>query len=134
MVAIRDSLSNLASSVCEEDKEYEDDEDTELGKLSEVDEPTWVFGTISNTVRQRMERVQQKQMRLEELAEPWWGDADYYFCERHWMYSTIQLRVPAVDKLKTEDVVAAPALTVGGEVMDVELIGSTDITMPRTMM
>ena len=50
--AIGESLSNLASSEDEEDGEDEDDdeEDTEIGKLSEDDEPGWVMGTISNTV------------------------------------------------------------------------------------
>jgi len=47
--AIWDSLSNLASSDDELDEEDEEDdeEDTELGKLSDDDEPGWVIGTIS---------------------------------------------------------------------------------------
>jgi hypothetical protein len=57
MGAIGNSLSDLASPVFEEDKEYEDEEDTKLGKLSEVDKPTWVLGTISNTVQKRLGMV-----------------------------------------------------------------------------
>jgi hypothetical protein len=45
--AIGDSLSDLASSDNEQDGEDEEDdeEDTELGKLSDDDEPRWVMGT-----------------------------------------------------------------------------------------
>jgi len=60
--AIGDSLSNLASSDDEQggkDNEY-DEEDTELGKLSDDDEPGWVMGTISGTVQHRMESFRQK--------------------------------------------------------------------------
>jgi len=59
---IGDSLSNLASSNEEQDggdKEYDED-DTELGKLSDDDEPGWVMGTISKTVQHCMESFRQK--------------------------------------------------------------------------
>ena len=56
LVAIGDSLSDLASSDDGEDGEEEDDEETEQGNLSEDDEPGWVMGTITKTVQQRMER------------------------------------------------------------------------------
>jgi len=69
MAAIGDSLSDLASSDNGEDGE-DDDEDTELGKLSEDDEPGWVMGTISNTVQQGVESFRQKQMKLDELTQP----------------------------------------------------------------
>jgi hypothetical protein len=49
MVAIRDSLSDLASSDNGEDGE-EEDEETEQGQLSEDDEPSWVMSTITKTV------------------------------------------------------------------------------------
>jgi len=50
--AIGESLCNLASSDDTEDAEDKDDDkdDTELGKLSEDDEPGWVMDTISQTV------------------------------------------------------------------------------------
>jgi len=54
MVAVGDSLSDLASSEDGEDGEVKDDEDTEQGKLSEDDEPGWVMGTNTNMVQQRM--------------------------------------------------------------------------------
>ena len=50
--AIGESLSDLGSSDEEqdgEDEEYQED-DTELGKLSDNDEPGWVTGTISKTL------------------------------------------------------------------------------------
>jgi len=59
--AIRDSLSNVASSDDGEDGEDKDDEeDTELGKLSEDDEPGGVKGKISKTVKHRMDGLMQK--------------------------------------------------------------------------
>jgi len=56
MAAIADTLSDLASSVDGEDGQDEDEE-TELGTLSEDEEPGWVMGTISKRVQQRMESV-----------------------------------------------------------------------------
>jgi len=55
--AIRDSLSHLASSDNEKDGDDQGDEEaTELGNLSEDDQPGWVMGTISRTVQDHMER------------------------------------------------------------------------------
>jgi len=80
---IRDSLSDLASSDDEEDAEdEEDDDETEQGKLSKDDEPGSVMGTISKSVQRPMERLWQKQMKLDELTQPGWGDAADYFRER----------------------------------------------------
>jgi hypothetical protein len=81
LVAIGDSLSDLASSDDGEDGEDEDDEETEQGNLTEDDEPGWVMGTITKTVPQRMERFRQKQMKLDELTQPGWEDAADYFGE-----------------------------------------------------
>jgi len=55
--AIGDRPSDLASSDDDQDgDDKEDDEDdTMLGKLSVDDEPGWVMGSISNTVRHHME-------------------------------------------------------------------------------
>jgi hypothetical protein len=64
LVAIGDSLSDLASSDDGEDGEDENDEEAEQGKLSEDDKPGWVMGAITKMVQQRMERFQQKQMKL----------------------------------------------------------------------
>jgi hypothetical protein len=47
LVAIGDSLSDLASSDDGEDGEDEDDNETVQGNLSEDDEPGWVMGTIT---------------------------------------------------------------------------------------
>jgi hypothetical protein len=79
LVAIGDSLSDLASSNDGEDGEDADDEDTEQGKLREDNEPGWVMGTITNTVQQCMERFRQKQMKFDELTPPGWEDAAAYF-------------------------------------------------------
>jgi hypothetical protein len=88
--AIRDSVSDLASSDDERDREDEEDaeEDTELGKLSDDDEPGWVMGTITKTVQHHMVSFRQKQMRLDELTQPGWGDAANYFRESDMRYGT----------------------------------------------
>jgi len=116
MAAIGDSLSDLASSDNGEDRENEDVE-TELGKLSDDDEPGWVMGTISNTVQQRMETFQQMQMKLDELTQPGWEDAVDYFCEQDKKYSTAELRVPVVVQPQTDDDASAPPPTTFGELM-----------------
>jgi hypothetical protein len=51
IVAIRDRLSHHASFDDKDDGEDADDEETGQGMLSEVDEPSWVIGTITNTVQ-----------------------------------------------------------------------------------
>jgi len=86
--AIGDSLSDLASSDDEQDRidEGDDKVDIELAKLSDDDEPGWVMGTVSKTVQHCMESFQQKQMRLDELTQPGWGDAGKYFRERDIKY------------------------------------------------
>jgi len=106
--AIVDSLIDLASSEDEEDGEDEDDdeEDTELGKLSEDDEPGWVIGTITKMVQHHMKRFGQMQMRLDELTQLEWGNAADYFRERVMKYRTTQLKVPAVVKPKTDTTAA----------------------------
>jgi hypothetical protein len=103
LVAIGDSLSDLASSNNGEDGEDEDDEKIEQGKLSEDDDPGWVMGTITKTVQQRMERFRQKQMKFDELTQPGWEDAADYLYERDKNYGTSELRIPAVVHLKTKD-------------------------------
>jgi hypothetical protein len=70
LVAIGDSLSDLASSDNGENGEDEDDEATEPGKLSKYDEPGWVMGTIAQTVQQRMESFRQKLIKLDDLTQP----------------------------------------------------------------
>jgi hypothetical protein len=118
LVAIGDSLSDLASSDDGEDGEEEDDEETEQGNLSEDDEPGWVMGTITKTVQQRMERFRQKQMKLDELTQPGWEDAADYFSERDKKYGTTELRVPAVVQPQTMDDAPAPPPATFGELME----------------
>ena len=118
MVAIGDSLSDLASSNDGEDGEDEDDEETEQGKLSEDDKPGWVMGTITKTVQLRKDRNRQKQMKIDDLTHPGWEDAANYLCERYKMYGTCELRVPAIIQPQTDDDAVAPALTSFGEHME----------------
>jgi len=118
LVAIRDSLSDLASSDDGEDGEDEDDEETEQGKLSDDDEPGWVMGTITKTVQQRIESFRQKQMELDELTQPGWDDAADYFRERDRKYGQSELMVPAVVQQQTNDDVPARPPTTFGEFME----------------
>jgi len=103
--AIGDSLSDHPSSDDREDGEDKDDdeEDPAWGKFGEDDEPGWVMGRISETVQYSMERFQQKQMKLEKLTEPGWGDMADSFRERDMKYGTTALKVLAVVQPQTED-------------------------------
>jgi hypothetical protein len=85
-----DSLSDLASSNDDQhgDDVDDDEEHTDLGKLSDDDEPGWVMGTITKMVECSMVSFRQKQIRLEELTQPGWEDAANYIRERDKKYWT----------------------------------------------
>jgi len=119
MVAIEDSLSDLARSEDGEDGEDEYDKEPEQGKLSEDDEPSWVMVTITRRVQQRMERFRQKRMKLDELTQLGREDAADYFRDRDEKYGTSELMVLAVVQLQMDDDdAAAPAPTTFGELME----------------
>jgi hypothetical protein len=111
--AIGDSLNDLASSDDEQDREdKENDEvDTQLGKLSDNDEPGWVMGTISKMVQHHMESFRQYQMRLAKLMQPGCGDAIDYFHGGDMNSWTAELMVLAVMKPQTHPTAAIPLLT-----------------------
>jgi len=114
--AIGDSLSDLASSDDGEDGEDEDDDEanSKLGKVSEDDESGWVMSTISKTVQHRVERFWQKQIKLDKLTQPGWGDAANYFRERHKKYGTTEFQVPAVvQSPREEDATCSAPMTFG---------------------
>jgi hypothetical protein len=115
--AIRDSLSNIAGYDDKHDREGADDDeqDTDLGKLSDRDEPGWVMGTIFKLVPHTMESIRQKQMRIDEITQVGWGDAPDYFREREMNYATAKLRVPAVVKPQIDTTAATPSPTTVGE-------------------
>jgi len=122
--SIGDSLSDLARSEDEEDREDKDDDEEDMGhgKLSEGDEPGWVIGTISKKVQHSMESFRQKQMRLDQLRQPGWGDAADYFCERDMKYGTTELKVPAVGMPQTDSTAATPSPTTFEELMQALVI------------
>jgi hypothetical protein len=130
--AIRDSLSDLASSDDEQDGEDKEDEEehTELGKLSDDDEPGWIMGTITKTVQHRRESFRQKQIRLDELTQPGWRDAANYFHERDMRYGTGKLKVPAVGKPQIDTTAATPSLITVGEHMQTPEIVRGQSEMP----
>ena len=117
-VAIGDSLSDLASSDDGKDGEDEDDEETAWGKLSEDDEPGWVMGTITKTVKQHLERCRQEQMKRDELTQPGCKDAANYVREQNKKYDTFQLKVPVVVQPQTNDDAWALSPTTFGEHME----------------
>jgi hypothetical protein len=110
--AIRDSLSDLVCSDNEEDGEGEDY--TDQGKLSEVNEPGRIMGTIPRTIQQRMEIIRQTQMKLDELTQPGWGDAADYLRKRDKAYGKTELKAPAVVKRHMDDDLASSALRTFG--------------------
>jgi len=118
LVAIGDSLSDLASSDDGEDGAEEDDEETEQGNLSEDDEPGWVMGTITKTIQQSMETFRQKYMKLDKLTQPGWEDAADYFRERDKKYDTTESRVPSVVQPQTMEDTPAPPPAAFGELME----------------
>jgi len=118
LVAIGDSLRDLASSDDGEDGEDQDDEETKQGEQSDDDKPGWVMGTIIKTVQPHMESFRQKQMKLDELTQPGWEDAADYFSERDKMYGTSELRVPADVQPQTNDDTPVPPPTTFGEFME----------------
>jgi len=102
--AIKDSLSDHANSNNEEDGEDEED-----------DEPGGVMGTISKTVEHCMESVRLKQKRLDEVTQPWWGDAAKSFRERDMKYGTAELNVQAVVKPQIDMTAGTPSPPTCGE-------------------
>ena len=76
------------------------------------------MGTITKTVQQRTERFGQKQMKLDELAQPRWEDAADYLHEREKKYSTFELRVLAVVQPQTNHDALDPPWTTFGELME----------------
>jgi hypothetical protein len=108
--AIGDSLSDGANS--DVDENGEDDEDTELGNLSEDDdEPGWGMGTILKMVPLRIERFWEQQMTLDQPTLPEWGNLTYNLHERVLKYGTTKFKVPAVGKPHTDDNTATPSPT-----------------------
>jgi hypothetical protein len=114
--AMGDSLSDRPSSEDEEDGEDEDDDEEDTGhrQRSEDDEPGCVMGTISKMVQHRMESFRQKQLRLEQLRQPGWGDVADYFCESDMKYGMTEWMIPAVGKPHEDSMAATPSPTTFG--------------------
>jgi hypothetical protein len=111
LTTIRDSLSDLACSDHEQDEEHEEDDedDSELNKLSDDDEPGWVMDTISKAIQHRMESFRPKQMRIDELTQPGWGEAANYIHARCIKYGTAEFKVPAVVQPQIDTTGATPS-------------------------
>jgi len=118
MIAIGEGLSNHAYFKTVEDGHDKDDEDTELGKLSEDDQPGWVVATMPITAQQRMQTYRQMWIKLDELIQPGWGYTANNFCGRNTMYGIIELMMLAVGNLQTDKVAAVPTLMRVGDLME----------------
>jgi len=131
--ALRESLSDVASSDHEEDADYEenDEEHRVFATLSKHDEPGRVIGTISKMVHQRMESFRQKQMRLHTFMQPGWGDAADYIRERDVKYGTAEFNVPVQVKPLTDKVTTTPAPTTFGKIAEILDIVPGTSPMPQ---
>jgi len=127
MNAIEEILSDLASFNIDldgYDEDNEEEEDTELGRLSNDEEPGWVMGTITKMVQQHMERSWPKRMKQDEWIEPGWGYAPDYFRETDKKHGKAELKVLAVVKQQTDTAAAIPAPTTFGELMETHNINA----------
>jgi len=133
MTAIRESLSDLASSDNQEvrDDEADDEEDTGLHKLSKDDEPSWVMGTIDRRVQPRMEGFRQKQMSLDKFMQLGWRHVADYVGERDMYYGVAEIMVPLVVKPQTDTTAATPSPTTFGEIMQIVDIVPGQLQMPQ---
>ena len=78
-----------------------------------------------------MESFRQKQMRLDELTNPGWGDTADYFRERDMKYRTTESKIPAVVTPQTDTTAATPSPTTFGELMQVLDIVPGQSQMPQ---
>ena len=118
MIAIRDSLSDSASSDnAEHGEDDKDDDNTMLSKLSEDDKQGRVMGTISKPVWQHIERFRKKQMKLDEFTQPGWCYSAGNFSEEDMIKVADELKVPAVSMPWMDDITAAPTVSIFGEPM-----------------
>jgi hypothetical protein len=77
-----------------------------------------------------MKSVPQKEVTLDELIEPGWGDAADYMHERCIKYGTAELMVPAIVKPQTDPTAAIPLPTTFGELMQMLDISPGQSQMP----
>jgi len=115
-----ESLSDCARSDIGEDEKdgYDNEDDSEPGRLCEHDQPGWVMGTTSKTAQHCMESFWQMLMRLEESTQLGWGDVAEYFYGSDMKSSTAKLMVQAAIKPPTNKDVAISALTTHGELIE----------------
>jgi hypothetical protein len=76
------------------------------------------MSTTTEMMQQHIERIRQKQIKLNELMQPGWEDAAHYFPECEKKYGRSELRVPAVVQPQTDNAADLPAWTTFGELME----------------
>jgi len=57
-------------------------------------------------------------MKLDELTQTGWADADDYFLQTDLKYGTAEMKIPAVVKPEQDELTATPAPTTFGELME----------------
>ena len=118
IIAISDSLSDLAISDNWENGDDKNHDMTQQSQLSEDEKPGLVMGTITKTVEQHTERFQHKWMKLEELTQPGRGDAADNFHECDKSYGTSESSILAVIKPQTDHDTAAAASTIFEDLLE----------------
>jgi len=78
-----------------------------------------------------MERFLQKQMKLDKLMQPGWGDAADYFCESDKKYGMTKWKIPAVVQPQTADDAASSAPMTHGEPMETRDSVPGKLQMPQ---
>jgi len=78
-----------------------------------------------------MERFWPKQMKLDALTQPGWGDAADHFHEGHKKYGTTEYKVPAVVKPHSGDDAANPIPITFEELIESLNIIPRMLQMPR---
>jgi hypothetical protein len=86
------------------------------------------MGTISRKVQHRMEGFPEKEMRLDELTQPGWGDAANYFGERDMKSETAELQVAEDVNQQIDRIVATPSpITIGEHMQTLEVVSGKSL-------
>lgn len=86
---------------------------------------------MSRPIQQSTESSRLKQMRLNKLMQPGWGDVAYYIFERGNEYEMAKLMILVVVKLQMENIAAMPVPTRFGALRETLLIISAKSQMPQ---
>jgi len=92
------------------------------------------MGTITITLQQCRVTYLSKPIMLDKLTQPGWQDAADYCCGRDKKHSKVEVRVPAVTQLPTDDDAVASAPTTFVEPMEYLDIVPRILQMPKGLL